>query len=217
MTVSLPYCSTVQLIVDFGYYSQTMLERLQDHAKITFAQFQSGLGPQPKDAEPGLLDDVTILNGCASVIHRPGSPQSPDSTLRLSESPQLMPMDISGVEGVTPLTMSLMDTNTGVSNINKSMDLGLEDYNPNPIPSHLHQHPQYANKGISKWVLPPLPPYLGMDQVYKDPYSQQPYIVVSAPHTNFEILVLMLIQDLHHGYHQQDMDILRSPMDWSQE
>jgi len=94
-------------------------------------------------------------------------------------------------------------------------DLGLEYYNPNHNPQHSHQHSQYMNGvggvngagglnglGASGMVgmngmnggmshgnggmLPPPPPHLSMDQVYKDPHSQQQYMM-----------------DSHHGYHHQ--------------
>ncbi|KAF9644982.1 hypothetical protein BDM02DRAFT_3102051, partial [Thelephora ganbajun] len=55
----------------------TMLERLRDRAKIAFAQFQSGLGPQPTVDESEFPDDVAIISGRASVINRSGSSQSP--------------------------------------------------------------------------------------------------------------------------------------------
>jgi hypothetical protein len=133
--------------------NQTMLERLRDRAKIAFAQFQSGLGPQPTVDESEFPDDVAIISGRASVINRSGSSQSPTSNSRLSESPQSIPMGISGVAG----TSASANTSPVVSdaraynvhgNVNMNIgdvmqDLGLEYYNPGP--SHPHQHSQYMN------------------------------------------------------------------------
>jgi len=199
-----------------------MLERLRDRAKTTFAQFQSGLGPQPTVDESEFPDDVAIISGRASVINRSGSSQSPNSTSRLSESPQSMSMGISGVTGTTSPNTSpvISDARTYMhGNVNMSMgdvmqDLGLEYYNPNHTPSHPHQHSQYMNgmngvngaggaNGVGGMnglgvvgmngmnggmnhgnggMLPPPPPYLGMDQMYKDPHSQQQYTMVRIPY-----------------------------------
>ena len=92
-------------------------------------------------------------------------------------------------------------------------DLGLEYYNPTHTQSHPHQHSQYVNGmngmngvggmnglGMSGMAgmngmnggmthgnggtLPPPPPHLGMDQVYKDPHSQQQYMMVRIPHSD---------------------------------
>jgi len=49
-----------------------MLERLRDRAKIAFAQFQNGLGPQPTVDESEFPDDVAIISGRASIINRSG-------------------------------------------------------------------------------------------------------------------------------------------------
>ena len=131
-----------------------MLERLRDRAKIAFAQFQSGLGPQPTVDESEFPDDVAIISGRASVINRSGSSQSPNSTSRLSESPQSIPMGISAVAGTTsPNTSPVVSDARAYNlhgNVNMSIgdvmqDLGLEYYNPNYNPSHPHQHPQYMN------------------------------------------------------------------------
>ena len=200
-----------------------MLERLRDRAKIAFAQFQTGLGPQPTVDESEFPDDVAIISGRASVINRSGSSQSPNSTSRLSESPQSMPMGISGVAGTTSPNTSPVVSDARIynvhGNVNVSMgdvmqDLGLEYYNSNHTPSHSHQHSQYMNgmngvngvggaNGVggmnglgvvgmngmnggmshgSGGMLPPPPPHLGMDQVYKDPHSQQQYMVVRIPY-----------------------------------
>ena len=129
-----------------------MLERLRDRAKIAFAQFQSGHGSQQTMDESEFPDDVAIISGRASVINRSGSSQSPNSNSRLSESPQSMPMGISGVT-TSPTTSPVVSdarTYTVHGNVNVSMadvmqDLGLEYYNPNHHPSHQHQHPQYVN------------------------------------------------------------------------
>jgi hypothetical protein len=129
-----------------------MLERLRDRAKIAFAQFQSGLGPQQTVDESEFPDDVAIISGRASVINRSGSSQSPNSSSRLSESPQSMPMGISGVTN-SPTTSPVvsdarvynMHGNVSVSMGDVMQDLGLEYYNPNHNPSHQHQHPQYTN------------------------------------------------------------------------
>jgi hypothetical protein len=120
-----------------------MLERLRDRAKIAFAQFQNGLGPQPAVDESEFPDDVAIISGRASVINRSGSSQSPGSTSRLSESPQSMPMGISGVAGTTSPNTSPVVSDARAYNlrgdVNMSMgdvmqDLGLEYYNPNHNP-----------------------------------------------------------------------------------
>jgi len=220
--------------IDFGILrytiDQTMLERLRDRAKIAFAQFQSGLGPQPAVDESEFPDDVAIISGRASVINRSGSSQSPNSTSRLSESPQSMPMGISGVAGTTtsPNTSPVVSDARVYNvhgNVNMSMgdvmqDLGLEYYSP----THPHQHSQYMNgmngaggvngagmngvggmnglgasgmvgmngmngmNGINGTMshgnggmLPPPPAHLGMDQMYKDPHSQQQYMMVRIP------------------------------------
>lgn len=204
-----------------------MLERLRDRAKIAFAQFQSGLGSQPTVDEAEFPDDVAIISGRASVINRSGSSQSPNSTSRLSESPQSMPMGISGAMGTsasanTSPVVSDARAHTIHGNVNMSMgddamqDLGLEYYNPNHTQLHQHQHSQYVNGvngaggangvgsmnglGMSGMVgmngmnggmshgnggtLPPPPPHLGMDQMYKDSHSQQQYMMVSIPRRN---------------------------------
>ena len=200
-----------------------MLERLRDRAKIAFAQFQNGLGPQPAVDESEFPDDVAIISGRASVINRSGSSQSPGSTSRLSESPQSMPMGISTLTGTTsPNTSPVVSDARAYNvhgNVNMSMgdvmqDLGLEYYNPNHNP---HQHPQYMNGvggangvggmnglGMSGMVgmngmnggmnggmshgsggmLPPHTPHLSMDQVYKDPHSQQQYMMVRISHSD---------------------------------
>ena len=129
-----------------------MLERLRDRAKIAFAQFQSGLGPQPTVDESEFPDDVAIISGRASVINRSGSSQSPNSTSRLSESPQSMPMGISGVT-TSPTTSPVVsdarvynahgNVNMGLGEV--MQDLGLEYYNPTHSSSHPHQHSQYMN------------------------------------------------------------------------
>ena len=126
MCLTVPLCNW---FIDLGCHSQEMLERLQDRAKITFAQFQSCLGLQPMIDQSEFPDEVAILSG-HSFIYNPASSQSSASTsaTRPSESPQLMPMDIQ-VRVMTPS-------------------------------------------------------YLGMDQPYQDPYSQQPYIIVRTPHSN---------------------------------
>lgn len=129
-----------------------MLERLRDRAKLAFAQFQSGHGPQQTVDESEFPDDVAIMSGRASVINRSGSSQSPNSTSRLSESPQSVPMGISGVTtspNTSPVVSDARVYNPH-GNVNMSMgdvmqDLGLEYYNPNPNPSHSHQQPQYMN------------------------------------------------------------------------
>ena len=133
-----------------------MLERLRDRAKIAFAQFQGGLGSQPTVDETEFPDDVAIISGRASVINRSGSSQSPNSTSRLSESPQSMPMGISGAMG----TSASANTSPVVSdarahnihgNVNMTMgddamqDMGLEYYNPNHTQIQSHQHSQYVN------------------------------------------------------------------------
>lgn len=224
------HCATV--FINFGIFchtiNQTMLERLRDRAKIAFAQFQSGLGPQPTVDETEFPDDVAIISGRASVINRSGSSQSPNSTSRLSESPQSMPMGISGTMG----TSASANTSPVVSdarahnihgNVNMTMgddamhDLGLEYYNPSHTQLLPHQHSQYVNGmngvngvggvngaggmnglGMSGMVgmngmnggishgnggtLPPPPPHLGMDQMYKDSHSQQQYMMVRILH-----------------------------------
>lgn len=126
-----------------------MLERLRDRAKIAFAQFQSGLGPQQTVDESEFPDDVAIISGRASVINRSGSSQSPNSTSRLSESPQSMPMGITTSPTTSPVVSDARVYNVH-GNVNMSMgdvmqDLGLEYYNPNHNPSHPHQHPQYMD------------------------------------------------------------------------
>lgn len=133
----------------------TMLERLRDRAKITYTQFKSGLGPQPSVDEE-VPDDVAIISGRASVINRSGSSQSPNSTSRLSESPQTMPMGISGL--TTSPTTSPIVSNARASNshgnVNMSMgemvqDISLDYYNPNHTSSsHSHQYSHYMN-GVS--------------------------------------------------------------------
>ena len=131
-----------------------MLERLRDRAKIAFAQFQGGLGPQPTVDESEFPDDVAIISGRASVINRSGSSQSPNSTSRLSESPQSIPMGISGAMGTTsPNTSPVVSDARAYNmhgNVNMSMgdvmqDLGLEYYNPPQGPSHPAPHSQYMN------------------------------------------------------------------------
>lgn len=131
-----------------------MLERLRDRAKIAFAQFQSGLGPQPTVDESEFPDDVAIISGRASIINRSGSSQSPNSTSRLSESPQSRPMGITGALGTTsPNTSPIVSDARAYNihgNVNMSMgdvmqDLGLEYYNPPQGPSHPPQYPQYMN------------------------------------------------------------------------
>jgi hypothetical protein len=133
-----------------------MLERLRDRAKLAFAQFQNGLGPQPAVDESEFPDDVAIISGRASVINRSGSSQSPGSTSRLSESPQSMSMGISTVAGTTSPNTSPVVSDARAYNlrgdVNMSMgdvmqDLGLEYYNPNHNPQHQHQHSQYMNGG----------------------------------------------------------------------
>lgn len=211
--------------IDFGIFrriiKQTMLERLRDRAKIAFAQFQNGLGPQPIVDESEFPDDVAIISGRASIINRSGSSQSPNS--RLSESPQSMPMGISGAAASTSANTSPVvsdaRTHNGHGDVSMSMgdvvqDLNLEYYNPSHTQSHPHQHSQYVNGmngmngvggmnglGMSGMVgmnngmnggmthgnggtLPPPPPHLGMDQMYKDPHSQQQYTMVRIPHSD---------------------------------
>lgn len=124
-----------------------MLERLRDRAKLAYAQFQSGLGPQQAVDESEFPDDVAIISGRASVINRSGSSQSPNSTSRLSESPQSMPMGITTSPNTSPVVSDARVYNVH-ANVNMSMgdvmqDLGLEYYNPNHNSSHTHQHPQY--------------------------------------------------------------------------
>lgn len=197
-----------------------MLERLRDRAKIAFAQFQSGLGSQPTVDESEFPDDVAIISGRASVINRSGSSQSPNSTSRLSESPQSMPMGISGIT-TSPTTSPVISDARAYNvhgNVSMSMgdvmqDLGLEYYNPSHNPPHPHQHPQYMNgaggvNGVGGMnglgasgmagmngmngsishggggMLPPPPPHLGMDQMYKDPHSQQQYMMVRISHSD---------------------------------
>jgi len=202
-----------------------MLERLRDRAKIAFAQFQSGLGPQPTVDESEFPDDVAVISGRASIINRSGSSQSPNSTTRLSESPQSMPMGISGVTGtISPTTSPVISDARAYNlhgNVNMSMgdamqDLGLDYYNPNHNPSHPHQHSQYMDGAngmngaggvggmnglnvngmagmngmngsmghVNGGMLPP-PPHSGMDQMYRDPHSQQQYMAVRTPHSNY--------------------------------
>ena len=50
-----------------------MLERLRDRAKIAFAQFQSGLDPQPTVDESEFPDDVAIISGRTNILNRSGS------------------------------------------------------------------------------------------------------------------------------------------------
>ena len=209
-----------------------MLERLRDRAKIAFAQFQSGLGPQPAVDESEFPDDVAIISGRASVINRSGSSQSPGSTSRLSESPQSMPMGISAVTGTTSPNTSPVVSDARAYNVhgNASMsmgdvmqDLGLEYYSPTHNPPHPHQ--QYMNGvggtngvggmnglGVSGMagmngmngmngsmshgnggMLPPHPPHLNMDQVYKDPHSQQQYMMVCISQVTAGILTFIVI------------------------
>ena len=192
-----------------------MLERLRDRAKIAFAQFQGGLGSQPTVDESEFPDDVAIISGRASIINRSGSSQSPNS--RLSESPQSIPMGISGVSGTSasantsPVVCDARahnlhgDVNMSVGDV--MQDLGLDYYNPTHTQPHPHQHSQYVNGmngvngvggmnglgasgmagmngmngGMSHGNGGPLPPHLGMDQMYKDPHSQQQQIMVRTP------------------------------------
>ena len=126
-----------------------MLERLRDRAKIAFAQCQSGLGPQQSVDESEFPDDVAIISGRASVINRSGSSQSPNSTSRLSESPQSMPMGITTSPTTSPVVSDARIYNLHGS-VDMSMgdvmqDLGLDYYNPNHNPSHPHQHSQYMS------------------------------------------------------------------------
>jgi len=186
-----------------------MLERLRDRAKIAFAQFQNGLGPQPTVDESEFPDDVAIISGRASIINRSGSSQSPNS--RLSESPQSMPMGISGVAGTStsantsPVVSDARAYNNGHGDVNMSMgdvvpDLGLEYYNPGHTQPHPHQHSQYVNGingvngvggtnglGMSGMVgMNGMNGGMthGMDQMYKDPHSQQQYTMVRIPHSD---------------------------------
>ena len=101
-----------------------MLERLRDRAKIAFALFQSGLGPQLTVDESEFPDDVAILSGRASVVRRSGS-----------ESPQAMPMDAFGVTETASPNASPVVAGAAAYNVYGSMgdvmqDLGLEYYNP---------------------------------------------------------------------------------------
>jgi len=198
-----------------------MLERLRDRAKIAFAQFQNGLGPQPTVDESEFPDDVAIISGRASIINRSGSSQSPNS--RLSESPQSMPMGIAGVVGTsasanTSPVVSDARAHNAHGDVNMSMgdvmqDLALEYYSPTHTQPHPHQHSQYVNgmngmngvggiNGLSMsgmagmngmnggmshgngGTLPPPPPHLGMDQMYKDPHSQPQYTMVRVPYSD---------------------------------
>jgi hypothetical protein len=129
---------------------QTMLERLRDRAKIAFAQFQGGLGPQPSVDESEFPDDVAVISGRASVINRSGSSQSPNSTSRLSESPQSMPMGITGTSPNTSPIVSDARIYNAQGSVPMSLgdvvqDPGLEYYHPNHTASHPHQHPQFMN------------------------------------------------------------------------
>ena len=125
-----------------------MLERLRDRAKIAFAQCQSGHGPQTAVDESEFPDDVAVISGRASVINRAGSSQSPNSTSRLSESPQSMPMGISTTSPNTSPVVSDARVYNSHGNVNMSdvmQDFGLDYYNPTHNSSHPHQHPQYMN------------------------------------------------------------------------
>ena len=129
-----------------------MLEILLDHAKIAFAQFQSGLGPQPKVDESEFPDDLAITGGRASVINGSGSSQSPNSTSRWSESPQATPMDVSGVTETTSPNASPVVSDAEAYNVYGDMDVSmgdvmrdpdLEHYNPKHSPSYPRRRPPY--------------------------------------------------------------------------
>lgn len=195
-----------------------MLERLRDRAKIAFAQCQSGHGQQQTVDESEFPDDVAIISGRASVINRSGSSQSPNSTSRLSESPQSMPMGISGVKtspNTSPVVSSARayglhgDVNMSIGDV--MQDLGLEYYNPNHNPSYPHQHPQYMNDingvggmngmsgvGVNGIGMNGMNGGVshgsgGMDQMYNDPHSQQQYMMVRVSSSNYREFDLNLL------------------------
>jgi len=203
-----------------------MLERLRDRAKIAFAQFQSGLGPQQTVDESEFPDDVAIISGRASVINRSGSSQSPNSTSRLSESPQSMPMGMSGVTtspNTSPVVSDARVYNVH-GNVNMSMgdvmqDLSLEYYNPSHNPSHQHQHPQYTNDmngvgGVNGMNGVGVNGMMGMNGMngMNGGVSQgsggmlppPPLLLGMEQMYNDPNSQQQYMMDLHHTYHQQD-------------
>ena len=126
-----------------------MLEILLDHAKIAFAQFQSGLGPQPTVDESEFPDDFAIIGGRGN---RSGSSQSPNSTSRWSESPQATPMDISGVMETASPDASPVASDAEAYNVYGDMDVSMGDvmqdpdleyYNPKHSSSYPRRRPPY--------------------------------------------------------------------------